>query len=1245
MKTKTTKITGILLTLVMMVSLLGLFSLTASAAEVASGTSGDVSWTLSDDGTLTFSGEGAIVNYSLLERPTWYSYETQIKKVVIRSGVTSIGNNAFNGCSVLTEVVLPDTLNSIGNNAFNDCAELSYLEYWGTTEPAKIGMGVFGGCDKLLTVNVPTDYDGDSFATVFGVSKTLVPASPCDHSGDVDTATGNCSLCGMFAAAVSLKTADATPVVTYYATLEEALIAAQSSEGSTITLLGDVDPSAALQNTNTLIIDLNGHNVNAAYGAILSNSGSLTITGSGSYNGRINNRGTMVINANIGGYVEAYEGKLTVIGGTIQSLVIYANDIASLKGGTFNELKIIIEQPGLSDSSNLSNNLYKILAYGKLYSHSDIETARYRYDPNNGMLIDFNGNIGHAWFTSPVSVLEDDPVIPTIYTQPVGADYTMIDTAEALSVTATNNDDGGTLSYQWYSDTDDDAIGGTAIIDAIGAAYTPPIDAVGTVYYYCVVTNSKTGFEPKPITTSAVKVTVTKATPKPSDFTAILPTDLTYNGEGKAVTVIANDGIVGMGEITVKYLDEDLNPVNGLPTNKGVYRVEISVAEGTNYTARNDLYLLLDIFPVTLGESNIVMAPEEFIYNGAEQKPTIAVVVDGRIPVLDVDYKLTWDKDGFEDAGTYTVTIKGIGNYEGTIEKSYVINPKPLVDGDISINSAEETYSGGAYFPTISVKDGDVWLSTGPYGDFDINWDKDGFVDAGTYTATITGKNNYSGSFTRTFVIKQAEFEIEFTSPIISVLPGNQIALTLNTNSDATPLWTLDNATIVSGTTIKVNDGLVIGQDKVTITVTYDETANVKGGSKTITLDVGMADFSGAIADLEADIAELNKLIEEGGDVDQINAKLSEITNKLTTLEQNGATDDELVAAIDAAKTELTTAYEKAIKDATDKVYDAINESTKNDAYELAKAVAELKTLIDSAKKVAAEEDALLKGEIAAAIANAETELDNAVAELEAKLGEEVTKLQDQINANNADIDGINDSITTINGLIDALKQADEVLDGDISDAIAKAENELKVVQEELKDLIGDVQTDLDNAKAELDKAIADLDAAMKQGDTELSDKIANLDTALANAKSALEKADADNKAELIDKIEAADATLDAAIKTVQKNLDDAKAELNKAIADGDTALDGKITALNEALANAKAALEKADADNKTELTAKIDDAYASLDTAIKTVQNILFDYQVIRRRKDDTCFRILGMDMVSCPGHTWSRISAGGLR
>ena len=83
---------------------------------------------------------------------------------------------------------------------------------------------------------------------------------------------------------------------------------------------------------------------------------------------------------------------------------------------------------------------------------------------------------------------------PNITVQPSSgsATYDKGDAATALSVTASVSD-GGTLSYQWYSNTTATNSGGTLISGAESDTYTPSTATAGTLYYYCVVTNTLAG--------------------------------------------------------------------------------------------------------------------------------------------------------------------------------------------------------------------------------------------------------------------------------------------------------------------------------------------------------------------------------------------------------------------------------------------------------------------------------------------------------------------------------------------------------------------------------------------------------------------------------------------------------------------------------------------------------------------------------------------------------------------------------
>lgn len=79
------------------------------------------------------------------------------------------------------------------------------------------------------------------------------------------------------------------------------------------------------------------------------------------------------------------------------------------------------------------------------------------------------------------------PVVNLSAVTPPSQTVVLNSTAQNLVSTATGQ---GTLSYQWYSNTTNSTTGGTLITGATSATYTPPTSAVGTTYYYVVVSDS-----------------------------------------------------------------------------------------------------------------------------------------------------------------------------------------------------------------------------------------------------------------------------------------------------------------------------------------------------------------------------------------------------------------------------------------------------------------------------------------------------------------------------------------------------------------------------------------------------------------------------------------------------------------------------------------------------------------------------------------------------------------------------------
>ena len=98
---------------------------------------------------------------------------------------------------------------------------------------------------------------------------------------------------------------------------------------------------------------------------------------------------------------------------------------------------------------------------------------------------------------------------PMITTSP-SSQTVIVGQPASLTVSASVND-GGTLSYQWYSSTSNSNSGGMAIPNATSATYTPSTSTVATMYYYVVVTNTNpnvNGQTTATYTSPAVPVTV-----------------------------------------------------------------------------------------------------------------------------------------------------------------------------------------------------------------------------------------------------------------------------------------------------------------------------------------------------------------------------------------------------------------------------------------------------------------------------------------------------------------------------------------------------------------------------------------------------------------------------------------------------------------------------------------------------------------------------------------------------------------
>ena len=145
-----------------------------SSSPVEEGTCGDdLTWTLSNNGTLTIAGVGMMTDPDVLA-----PLHLRVKKLVVKDGVTSISASAFNTCHHLTSVKLPDSVAYIGNQAFKFCVELSSITLPSSTKSVRIET--FCRCSKLASVTLPygvTMIESRAFANCTALESIQFPVS------------------------------------------------------------------------------------------------------------------------------------------------------------------------------------------------------------------------------------------------------------------------------------------------------------------------------------------------------------------------------------------------------------------------------------------------------------------------------------------------------------------------------------------------------------------------------------------------------------------------------------------------------------------------------------------------------------------------------------------------------------------------------------------------------------------------------------------------------------------------------------------------------------------------------------------------------------------------------------------------------------------------------------------------------------------------------------------------------------
>ena len=137
--------------------------------------------------------------------------------------------------------------------------------------------------------------------------------------------------------------------------------------------------------------------------------------------------------------------------------------------------------------------------------------------------------------------------------------------------------------------------------------------------------------------------------------------------------------------------------------------------------------------------SNADVSAEDFTYNGKLQTVEPVVKVNGYTLYSGIDYTLSGAYIA-KNAGEYTYTINGKGDFTGSITKTFTIKTADVNNCDVLIPDSA-TYTGKDIKPNTVVKIGDVTLEK----DVDYTVEYQNNLNVGIGIVVIKGKGNCSG--------------------------------------------------------------------------------------------------------------------------------------------------------------------------------------------------------------------------------------------------------------------------------------------------------------------------------------------------------------------------------------------------------------------------------------------------------------------------------------------------------------------
>lgn len=164
----------------------------------------EAEWILSEDGTLTIRGQGAMYDYSSYDTDKaapWVSFDLSIEKIVVEEGITSIGSyafyNTYNDYTNLKDVEIAGSVEKINEHAFYRIKNLDTVEFQEPSGLKEIGDSAFSS-SGLTEIEIPDSveqiggyaFSGTSLASVYiPAAVTRIDAGAFDGCGELTIVT------------------------------------------------------------------------------------------------------------------------------------------------------------------------------------------------------------------------------------------------------------------------------------------------------------------------------------------------------------------------------------------------------------------------------------------------------------------------------------------------------------------------------------------------------------------------------------------------------------------------------------------------------------------------------------------------------------------------------------------------------------------------------------------------------------------------------------------------------------------------------------------------------------------------------------------------------------------------------------------------------------------------------------------------------------------------------------------------